>query len=87
MPIIKAAIKHLRKSEKQRKVNRVLKDRLKETIKEMVKLSREKKRDELAKRLPEAVSLIDKAAKKHLIHPNNAAHKKSRLAHLLAALK
>ncbi len=87
MPIIKAAIKHLRQSEKRRKVNRLAKDRLKESIKEMIKLAKAKKFDEFKKRLPEVVSLIDKAAKNNLIHKNNAAHKKSRLAHLAAAAK
>jgi small subunit ribosomal protein S20 len=87
MPIIKAAIKHLRKSEKQRAVNRMRKNRLKDTMKEMIKLAAAKKRDEFAKKLPEAMSLIDKSTKGHIIHRNNAARKKSRLAHLLASLK
>lgn len=87
MPIIKAAIKHLRKSEKLREVNRVLKNRMKDAMKEMLKLAAAKKYDEFGKKLPETMSLIDKAAKGHLLHRNTAARKKSRLAHLLAALK
>ncbi|MBI2638019.1 30S ribosomal protein S20 [Candidatus Peregrinibacteria bacterium] len=82
MPIIKAAIKHLRQSEKHRRVNRLAKDRLKQSIKDMVKLAKAKKIDEFKKQLPLVISLIDKAAKNNLIHKNNAAHKKSRLAHL-----
>lgn len=87
MPVIKAAVKHLRQSEKQRVVNRARKTRLKDQMKTMLKLAAQKKPEEFAKNLPAMMSLIDKSAKNHIIHPNNAARKKSRLAHLLAALK
>lgn len=87
MPIIKAAIKHLRKSEKQRKVNRATKERLHQTMKTLKKLAAEKKFDEARSKLPEATSLIDKAAKRNIIHANNAARKKSALSHLLASSK
>ena len=87
MPIIKAAIKHLRQSEKRRKVNRAMKDNLKSEFKEMIKLAKEKKFDDFKKRLPEAFSVIDKAAKNNLIHKNNAANKKARLARFLVAAK
>lgn len=87
MPIIKAAVKHLRQSEKRRKINRQAKDHLKDAIKEMMKLARAKKLDEFKKRLPDIFSLIDKAAKNNLIHKNNAAHKKSRMARLVGAGK
>lgn len=87
MPIIKAAIKHLRQSEKRRKVNRALKEKVKSAIKEMVKLSRDKKYDEMQKKLSSAYSIIDKAAKCHIIHKNNASRKKSRIAHLLKPAK
>lgn len=85
MPIIKAAIKHLRQSEKHRTANNAIKAKLKENIKDIVKLAAAKNFDEFSKRLPAAYKIIDKAAKKHLLHKNNAAHKKSRLARLLAA--
>lgn len=87
MPIIKAAKKHLRKSLKLRKSNTEMKNLIKKNIKEMLKLAREKKTDEFKSKLPKIMSLIDKAAKKHLIHKNNAARKKSRLSHILAAAK
>lgn len=85
MPIVKAAIKHLRKSEKRRAVNRNAKDRLKAAMKEMMKLAQAKKLDEFSKRMPEVMALVDKAAKNNLIHPNNADRKKSKLARVLAA--
>lgn len=62
-----------------------MKARVKESLKEMMRLAKANKLDEFKAHLPEIVSLIDKAAKKNLLHKNNAAHKKSRLAHLLAA--
>ncbi len=85
MPIIKAAIKHLRQSEKHRAVNRSSKTKLKEAIKNIAKLALAKKLDEFKAALPKVTSMIDKAAKNNLIHRNNAAHKKSRLARLLTA--
>ena len=87
MPIIKAAIKYLRQSERHRKRNRALKTRMKEGIKEIVKMAQAKKFDEVARQLPAITSLIDKAAKKNILHDNNAARKKSRLARLLASAK
>lgn len=86
MPIIKAAIKALRQSEKRRKINRVIKNRVKENIKSLVKFAKNKQFEELKQKLPKVYGLIDKAAKKHIFHKNNAARKKSRLAHLLAPL-
>lgn len=84
---MKAAIKHLRQSEKRRKVNRMQKHNLKDEWKGMFKLAREKKFDEFQKKLPKVMSLIDKSAKNHLLHPNNAARKKSALASILAKSK
>lgn len=87
MPTIKAAIKHLRKSEKLRKVNRIAKNKLKDAIKDLIKLAKQGSREEAEKQLPKIFSLIDKTAKKHLLHKNNAARKKSKLAHLFATAK
>lgn len=87
MPIIKAAIKDLRKSRKHREVNKAAKNKLKDSIKEIKRLIADGKRDEAQKKLSEVTSIIDKAAKNNLLHKNNAAHKKSALVHLLAAKK
>lgn len=83
MPIIKASIKDLRKSEKRRTVNRVIKSDLKEELKIMKRLALAKKFDEFKARLPKTFGVIDKAAKRNMIHKNNAAHKKSFLAKLV----
>jgi len=44
-------------------------------------------KEEALKLFPEAVSVIDKVAKKGIIHKNAAANKKSRLAKHVNALK
>lgn len=87
MPIIKAAIKHVRKSGRLRAVNRANTEMLKRAVKDIKKLAAQKKKDEYAKMLPAVFSIIDKSAKRNLIHRNNAARKKSALARKLAALK
>lgn len=57
-----------------------MKNRVKSSIKDMLKLAKQKHADEFNKRLPEVMSLIDKAAKNHIFHKNNAGRKKSLLA-------
>lgn len=75
MPIIQSAIKKLRKDRKRTKANRAKKDHLKEAIK---KASKTKKEVDVK----EAIRLIDKARKTHLMHKNKARRLKSRLAKL-----
>lgn len=79
MPIKQAAKKALRQSEKHRHSNRVLKEAMKKDIKEVMKLVAEKKHTEAQSKLPGVFQVIDKAAKKNVIHKNNAARKKSLL--------
>ena len=83
MPIIKAAVKALRQTKKRTAVNRGHKRKLKEALKEIKKFALEKRADDFKKKLPEVMSIIDKAVKHHLIHKNNAARKKSALAKLI----
>ena len=87
MPIIKAAIKDLRKSSKRRIVNRASKDTLKDAIKEIKKLATAKKMTEFAKQLPMVFSIIDKAAKNNLLHKRTAGRRKAGLSKMLAAAK
>ena len=49
-------------------------------------MAKEGKTEDLQKFLSHAYSVIDTAVKKKLIHSNNAAHKKSRLARELASI-
>lgn len=87
MPIIKASIKDLRKSNKRRAINKIAKNKLKTTYKEMLKLAKTGKMDEFRQKLPAAYQTIDRSAKNHLLHKNNAARKKSALAKVLAKQK
>jgi len=76
MPNTKSAIKAARQNIKRREVNlKVL-----ETLRKAVKLARKTPSNES---LSKAFAALDKAAKKGVIHKNNASRKKSRLAKLL----
>ncbi|MBI2335062.1 30S ribosomal protein S20 [Candidatus Daviesbacteria bacterium] len=73
MPIIRSAIKKVRKDK-----TRTARNKKRELIlKTLIKKARKEKS---AKNLQEAFSALDKAAKVKLIHPNKAARLKSRLS-------
>ncbi len=80
MPIIKSAKKQMRQSLKRRLRNYPLRTEVKTCMKKELKLVADGKKEEALKYLQYAYSIIDKACKKHILHPNNAARKKSRLA-------
>ena len=74
MPITKSAKKKLRK-DKAREVENL---KLKKAYKKTVKKTRENPNK---KNLTESSKVLDKAAKKGIIHKNKAARMKSRLSH------
>lgn len=76
MPVTYSAKKALRRDQRRAKTNLEIKRRYKEALKRAKKLGSKKA-------LQEAGSLIDRAAKKRVIHKNKAARLKSRLAKLL----
>jgi small subunit ribosomal protein S20 len=78
VPNIKSAEKRLRQSEK----NRLRNSAVKSTMKTAVKKAISAKGQESA--LKDAISAIDRAASKGVIHKNAAARKKSRLVKKLA---
>lgn len=82
MPITPSAIKSLRKSRKNEAKNTGFKKKMKDAIKSLQKMvtGGDAKADELKKSVSTTVSLIDRAAKKNLIHPNKAARKKSQIS-------
>jgi len=57
-----------------------IKNELKKTIKNFQALVAEKKSEEARKVLLKVSSLLDKAAKKNVIHANTASRRKSRLS-------
>jgi small subunit ribosomal protein S20 len=73
MPIIKSAIKKVRKDKLRTARNKKREDNLKSLIKKV-------RASKSAKDLQATYSALDKAAKVNLIHPNRAARLKSRLS-------
>jgi small subunit ribosomal protein S20 len=87
MPITSSAIKKSRQDVKSREHNRGLRDEYKKavkTVKSFVDAGETKKAQEALK---EAYSKLDRAAKKNVLHKNNAARRKSRLSSLLSTNK
>ncbi|MBP6910773.1 30S ribosomal protein S20 [Patescibacteria group bacterium] len=77
MPIKKSAAKADRRSLKNRATNLEHKNAMKTTIKSLKKAV--VKGEVTTELVTKAYKLIDKAAKHHIVHKNNAARKKSRL--------
>ena len=86
MANIKQQKKRIRLAEKQRLRNRNTKSSLKTLFKRLETQVAGNEADEAAKTAVFLTSRIDKAAAKGILHKNNAAHKKSRVAHTLARL-
>ena len=83
MPHHKSAEKRIRQDKKRRARNRAVKSEVKLVVK---KVTATTDPDEGAKILPEVNSVIDKAAKKGVIHWRTAARRKSRLAKRVKSL-
>ena len=83
MPITKSAQKQVRVSEKKRVRNQPIRSQCKTSITKAEKLIFSGRLDEAAAAVAEAVSTLDKAAEKGVIHANNAARRKSRLLNKL----
>ncbi|MBP7057781.1 30S ribosomal protein S20 [Candidatus Gracilibacteria bacterium] len=79
MPVIKSAKKKARQALKNQERNKTTRTQVKTYMKKMLELSKSDV-EEAKKLLPKAYKVLDLACKKHMIHKNNAAHKKSRLA-------
>ncbi len=79
MPITKSAQKAARVSERKRLINQPIRSQCKTVVTKAEKLIFSGKMDEARKAVNEAISTLDKAAEKRIIHPNNAARRKSRL--------
>ncbi len=87
MANIKSAIKRNKQNEKRRILNRVYRGRARTFI-ARARVAINGKDAEVAQAATlEAISALDKAAQKGVIHKNNAARRKSRLMKKLAAAK
>lgn len=80
MPLIKSAKKKLRQDVKRTVQNKKVKDTFRKTVKKA-------KTNPSAKTVMEAFSIIDKTAKKNIIHKNKASRMKSALSKLITTGK
>lgn len=86
MPIIKSAKKRVKIAAKANARNAKTRRRLRETFKAFKLALNAGKAEAIAKTQRDAVSAIDIAAKKNVIHRNKAARKKSQLAAMAKAM-
>ena len=78
-----SALKRIRSNDKKRLRNRFQHKTARNAIRKLRSLTTKK---EANKQFPEVVSLVDKLAKKNIIHANKAANIKSKLARFVASL-
>lgn len=83
MPKRRAAVKSIRVDKKKHDRNVRVKRELKKTVKNFMELVTAKKIDEAKTTLKKVYSLLDKAAKKKIVHIKFADRRKSRLTKLL----
>ena len=76
----KSAIKRIRQNENRRIRNRVVKTRMKTAAKKLVQAEQSGDVEAIANELNRTKSVIDRAAKKGVIHWKTASRKKSRIA-------
>ena len=79
----KSSLKRIRSNEKKRLRNRFQHKTARNAIRKLKSVSNKK---EANKQFPEVVSLVDKLAKKNIIHANKAANLKSKLAKFVTSL-
>jgi small subunit ribosomal protein S20 len=86
MPNIKSAKKRVLVIEKKTQINKAIKSALKTQIKKFLAVVASGDKEEATKVYSETVSAIDSAMTKGIIHKNNAANKKAKLAKKLNAM-
>jgi len=79
LPITKSAKKRVRVSEKQRLRNRSMRSLCKTNITKAEKLILSGELEAAREAVEAAVSSLDRAAEKGILHPNNSGRRKSRL--------
>lgn len=87
MANIKSQIKRNRQNEKRRARNRIYRGAARKSVKNARLAITGGNMDEAKAATQEAISALDKAAEKGIIHKNNASRRKSRLMKKLAQLE
>lgn len=82
-----SAKKRIRQSEKRTERNRHYSATARTYVKKARRLIAENKLDEAELVARDAYQTLDKAARKHIVHPSNAARRKGRLMAALAAAR
>lgn len=80
MPNIKSSKKRVIVNNKKAEENKSIRSEVKTSIKKVEALIKDKKFEDAKVALSNAYKVIDSAAAKNVIHANNAANKKSKLA-------
>jgi small subunit ribosomal protein S20 len=80
MPHTRTAKKRLRQNLRRREENRARRGRMRTEVRRVLSLVDAGKAEEAAEKLGPTTGLVDKAAKRNLIHPNKASRIKSKLA-------
>ena len=86
MPNIQSAKKRVLVTEKKTRENKMIKSALKTAIKKFLAACEAGDKETATALYSETVSAIDSAASKGILHKNNAANKKAKLAKRLAAI-
>ena len=79
----KSAIKRIRQSEKRRLFNKYFHKTARNAVKKLSALTSKKEASEL---FPKVVAMLDKLAKRNIIHKNKSSNLKSKLAKHLSSL-
>jgi small subunit ribosomal protein S20 len=87
MPIIKSAKKRAKQNVTARERNHAQLSRMRSFVKNIIKWTENGKVEKAKEVFNDTQKAIDTCSKKNLIHKNNAARKKSRIAKLIANAK
>lgn len=87
MPRLKSAIKRVKTNERNRLRNLVYKSQIKTLMKKVLNFVSKKDVKSAQLSANEAFALIDRSSARHILHLNNAAHKKSRISKWLKTLE
>ena len=87
MPNTKSAAKAMRQAERRRVNNLKTKTKFKAAVKKVKKLVTETNAKDAVTALKDAMSAMDKAVKRGVMHKNTASRKKSRLAKSIGKLE
>jgi len=85
LPHTKSSKKALRVSQRKRDQNKPVKSQVKTYVKRAEQLISSNELESAREAVKRAIAALDKAAQKGVIHPNNAARRKSRLMKKLNA--